>query len=269
MLDKAAPGAVFLLNTAHPAEQLWDELPRRMQEQIIEKNIRVYCIDAYAVAQQANMGKRINTIMQTCFFAISGVLPREQAIAAIKQAVQDTYGSKGQSIIDFNFRAIDAALASLHQMPVPKAVTSTFERPPLVDANAPDFIGRFTARLIAGEGDRVPVSMMPVDGSFPLGTAAYEKRKLALEIPVWDAELCTQCGKCPMVCPHAAIRSKLVPKDLVADAPDTFKSHPVLGRDYPDDHVMMYQVSPDDCTGCGCVWIFVRFVTSPMLPIKR
>ncbi len=254
MLDKAAEGAVFLLNTAHPIDQVWDELPRRMQEQIIEKQIRVYCIDAYAVAQQANMGKRINTIMQTCFFAISGVLPREQAIAAIKEAVQNTYGSKGQSIIDFNFRAIDAALASLHEMPVPNAATSTFERPPLVDDNAPDFIGRFTARLIAGEGDRVPVSMMPVDGSFPLGSAAYEKRKLALEIPVWDAELCTQCGKCPMVCPHAAIRSKLVPKDLVADAPDSFKTHPVLGRDYPDDHVMMYQVSPDDCTGCGlCV----------------
>ncbi|HZJ95706.1 MAG TPA: pyruvate:ferredoxin (flavodoxin) oxidoreductase [Thiopseudomonas sp.] len=254
MLDKAAHGAVFLLNTAHPVEQLWNELPRRMQEQIIEKEIRVYCIDAYAVAQQANMGKRINTIMQTCFFAISGVLPREQAIAAIKQAVQDTYGSRGQSIIDFNFRAIDAVLANLYEMPVPNTVTSTFERPPLVDENAPDFIGRFTARLIAGEGDRVPVSMMPVDGSFPLGTAAYEKRKLALEIPVWDAELCTQCGKCPMVCPHAAIRSKLVPKDLVADAPDSFKSHKVLGRDYPDDHVMMYQVSPDDCTGCGlCV----------------
>ncbi len=254
MLDKAADGAVFLLNTAHPVDQVWDELPRRMQEQIIEKHIRVYCIDAYAVAQQANMGKRINTIMQTCFFAISGVLPREQAITAIKEAVQNTYGSKGQSIIDFNFRAIDAALASLHEMLVPTAPTSTFERPPLVDENAPDFIGRFTARLIAGEGDRVPVSMMPVDGSFPLGSAAYEKRKLALEIPVWDAELCTQCGKCPMVCPHAAIRSKLVPKDLVADAPDSFKSHQVLGRDYPDDHVMMYQVSPDDCTGCGlCV----------------
>ena len=254
MLDKAAEGAVFLLNTAHPVDLVWDELPRRMQEQIIEKRIRVYCIDAYAVAQQANMGKRINTIMQTCFFAISGVLPREQAITAIKEAVQNTYGSKGQSIIDFNFRAIDAALASLHEMPVPNAATSTFERPPLVDENAPDFIGRFTARLIAGEGDRVPVSMMPVDGSFPLGSAAYEKRKLALEIPVWDAELCTQCGKCPMVCPHAAIRSKLVPKDLVADAPDSFKTHPVLGRDYPDDHVMMYQVSPDDCTGCGlCV----------------
>lgn len=254
MLDKAAPGAVFLLNTAYAPEQVWDQLPRRMQGQLLEKNIRMYCIDAYSVAQQANMGKRINTIMQTCFFAISGVLPREQAIASIKQAVQNTYGSKGQSIIDFNFQAIDAALASLHEVPLPNKVTSLFERPPLVDDNAPDFIGRFTARLIAGEGDRVPVSMMPVDGSFPLGSAAYEKRKLALEIPVWDAELCTQCGKCPMVCPHAAIRSKLVPKTFVEDAPPGFKSHPVLGRDYPQDHVMMYQVSADDCTGCGlCV----------------
>jgi len=254
MLDKAAPGAVFLLNTAYAPEQVWDQLPRRMQGQLLEKNIRMYCIDAYSVAQQANMGKRINTIMQTCFFAISGVLPREQAIASIKQAVQNTYGSKGQSIIDFNFQAIDAALASLHEVPLPSKVTSLFERPPLVDDNAPDFIGRFTARLIAGEGDRVPVSMMPVDGSFPLGSAAYEKRKLALEIPVWDAELCTQCGKCPMVCPHAAIRSKLVPKTFVEDAPPGFKSHPALGRDYPQDHVMMYQVSADDCTGCGlCV----------------
>ena len=254
MLDKAAPGAVFLLNTAHPVTTVWDELPRRMQEQIIEKKIRFYCIDAYAVAQQANMGKRINTIMQTCFFAISGVLPREQAIASIKEAVQNTYGIKGQSIVDFNFRAIDSTLASLHEVPVPSKATSTFERPPLVDAGAPDFISRFTARLIAGEGDRVPVSMMPVDGSFPLGSAAYEKRKLALEIPVWDQDLCTQCGKCPMVCPHAAIRSKLVPKDLITDAPETFKSHQVLGRDYPQDHAMIYQVSADDCTGCGlCV----------------
>ena len=177
MLDKAAPGAVFLLNTAYAPDQVWDQLPRRMQGQLLEKNIRMYCIDAYSVAQQANMGKRINTIMQTCFFAISGVLPREQAIASIKQAVQNTYGSKGQSIIDFNFQAIDAALASLHEVPLPNKVTSLFERPPLVDDNAPDFIGRFTARLIAGEGDRVPVSMMPVDGSFPLGSAAYEKRK--------------------------------------------------------------------------------------------
>lgn len=250
MLAKAAPGAVFLLNSPHAPERIWDELPRSMQQQMLDKNIRFYCIDAYQVAQEAGMGKRINTIMQTCFFAISGVLPRDEAIVAIKDAVQKTYGGKGQRIVDFNFRAIDAALASLHQVELPNAASSTFERPPLVANEAPDFIHRFTARLIAGEGDSIPVSMMPVDGSFPLGTAAYEKRKLALEVPVWDNELCTQCGKCPMVCPHSAIRSKLVPVSALEGAPEGFKTQKVLGRDYPQDHVMIYQVSPDDCTGC-------------------
>ncbi|NLD14820.1 MAG: pyruvate:ferredoxin (flavodoxin) oxidoreductase [Gammaproteobacteria bacterium] len=250
MLAKAAQGAVFLLNTPHSASEVWNELPRSMQQQMLDKNIRFYCIDAYKVAQDSSMGKRINTIMQTCFFAISGVLPRDEAIAAIKDAVQKTYGAKGQRIVDFNFRAIDATLENLHQVELPGAASSSFERPPLVANSAPDFIHRFTARLIAGEGDSIPVSMMPVDGSFPLGTAAYEKRNLALEIPVWDNELCTQCGKCPMVCPHSAIRSKLVPVTALEGAPDSFKTQKVLGRDYPQDHVMIYQVSPDDCTGC-------------------
>lgn len=250
MLDKAADNAVFLLNTAFTPEQVWDELPRKMQQQMLDKNIRFFCIDAYKVAQDSNMGKRINTVMQTCFFAISGVLPRDEAIVAIKEAVQNTYGSKGQRIVDFNFKAIDATLANLHEVKLPTQVSSTFERAPVVVNEAPDFIHRFTARLIAGEGDSIPVSMMPVDGTFALGTAAYEKRNLALEIPVWDADLCTQCGKCPMVCPHSAIRSKLVPADAMADAPDSFKYRKVLGRDYPQDHVMIYQVSPDDCTGC-------------------
>ena len=254
MLDKAAEGAVFLLNSPEPPERVWDSLPRRMQQQMLDKRIRFYCIDAYRVAQDAQMGKRINTIMQTCFFAISGVLPREQALAAIKQAVEKTYGRKGQRIVDLNFRAIDATLASLHEVKLPPAATSGFDRPALVAADAPDFVQRFTAQLIAGYGDRVPVSLMPVDGSFPLGTAAYEKRNLALEIPVWDAELCTQCGKCPLVCPHGVIRSKLVPAQLMKDAPEGFKYRKVLGKDYPQDHVMMYQVAPEDCTGCGlCV----------------
>ncbi len=254
MLAKAAPGAVFLLNTPHNADQVWDELPRSMQQQMLDKNIRFYCIDAYRVAQDAGMGKRINTVMQTCFFAISGVLPRDEAIAAIKDAVQKTYGAKGQRIVELNFRAIDATLENLHQVQLPEQASSNFERPPLVANEAPDFIHRFTARLIAGEGDSIPVSMMPVDGTFPLGTAAYEKRKLALEIPVWDNELCTQCGKCPMVCPHAAIRSKLVPVSALENAPEGFKTQKVLGRDFPQDHVMIYQVSPDDCTGCSlCV----------------
>ena len=254
MLDKAAEGAVFLLNSPEPPDRVWDSLPRRMQQQMLDKRIRFYTIDAYQVAQDAQMGKRINTIMQTCFFAISGVLPREQAIAAIKEAVEKTYGRKGRRIVDMNFRAIDATLASLHEVPLPAAATSTFERPPAVAPDAPDFVQRFTGLLIAGEGDRVPVSLMPVDGTFPLGTAAYEKRNLALEIPVWEPDLCTQCGKCPLVCPHGVIRSKLVPAALMEDAPEGFKYRKALGKDYPQDHVMMYQVAPEDCTGCGlCV----------------
>ncbi|HEY9199470.1 MAG TPA: pyruvate:ferredoxin (flavodoxin) oxidoreductase, partial [Gammaproteobacteria bacterium] len=254
MLDMAADGAVFLLNSPEPPDRIWDSLPRRMQQQMLDKRIRFYTIDAYQVAQDAQMGKRINTIMQTCFFAISGVLPREQAIAAIKHAVEKTYGRKGQRIVEFNFRAIDATLASLHEVQLPAAVTGSFERPPAVAADAPDFVRRFTAELIAGRGDEVPVSGMPVDGSFPLGTAAFEKRNLALEIPVWEPELCTQCGKCPLVCPHGVIRSKLVPAALMENAPEGFKYRKVLGKDYPQDHVMMYQVAPEDCTGCGlCV----------------
>lgn len=254
MLSKAAKGAVFLLNTPEPPDRVWDSLPRAMQQQMLDKQIRFYCIDAYKVAQDAQMGTRINTIMQTCFFAISDVLPSDQAIIAIKNAVEKTYGGKGRRIVEFNFRAIDAALAALHQVALPDKLTSSFERPPTVSPGASDFIKRFTAELIAGNGDAIPVSLMPEDGTFPLGTAMLEKRNLALEIPVWDAELCTQCGKCPLVCPHGVIRSKLVPATLLQNAPAGFKSHKVLGKDYPQDHVMMYQVSPEDCTGCGlCV----------------
>ena len=254
MLDKAAPGAVFLLNSQATPDQVWDTLPRRMQEQMLEKQIRFYCIDAYAVAERAGMGKRINTIMQTCFFAISGILPREEAIARIKHAVEKTYGRKGRRIIEFNFRAIDAALDNLHEVAVPGQVTSRFERRELIDGKAPEFVRKVTAPIIAGRGDAIPVSFMPVDGSFPLGTAAFEKRDLALEIPVWETDLCTQCGKCPFVCPHGVIRSKLFPKALMDQAPKTFKAMQVLGKDYPQDMVMAYQVAPEDCTGCGlCV----------------
>lgn len=249
MLIKAAPNAVFLLNTQHNPESVWHELPRSMQQQMRDKNIQFYCIDAYKVAQENGMGKRINTIMQACFFAISGVLPRDQAIAAIKQAVQNTYGKKGQRIIELNFKAIDNTLENLHRVELGE-VSSHFERAPMVADDAPDFIQRFTAQLMAGNGDNIPVSLMPVDGSFPLGSAAYEKRQLADAIPVWETDLCTQCGKCPMVCPHSAIRSKLVPASALEGAPESFKHQKVLGRDYPQDHVMIYQVSPDDCTGC-------------------
>ncbi|BCO31317.1 pyruvate-flavodoxin oxidoreductase [Thiohalobacter sp. COW1] len=254
LLDKAAEGAVFLLNSPELPERVWDSLPRRLQQQMIDKRVRFHCIDAYRVAQEAGMGTRINTVMQTCFFAISGVLERDAAIAAIKEAVEKTYGKKGSRIVEFNFRAIDMALENLHEVTVPETVSSDFERPATVAESAPDFVQRFTARLIAGKGDEVPVSFMPSDGTFPLGTAAYEKRNLALEIPVWETDLCTQCGKCPLVCPHGVIRSKLFPEEYLKDAPSGFKSMPVKGKDYPQGYHIAYQVAPEDCTGCGlCV----------------
>ncbi|MGA7800247.1 MAG: pyruvate:ferredoxin (flavodoxin) oxidoreductase [Gammaproteobacteria bacterium] len=254
MLDKAAPGAVFLLNSPTPPDQVWDTLPRRMQQQIIDKGIEFYTIDAYRVAQDSGMGKRINTIMQTCFFAISGILPHDEAIDAIKRAVEKTYGRKGKHIVELNFRAIDQTLSNLQRVGVPATATSDIVKLPPVPADAPEFVRRFTGELIAGRGDAIPVSLMPPDGSFPLGTAAFEKRNLALEIPVWDEHLCTQCGKCAFVCPHGVIRSKLFPAELAAGAPPTFKHVPVLGKDYPQGMHMAYQVAPEDCTGCSlCV----------------
>lgn len=254
MLDKAADKAVFLLNTPVAADKVWDSLPSGMQQQIIDKHITVYCIDAYAVAEQNGMGKRINTVMQTCFFAISGVLPRDTAIAAIKSAVEKTYGKKGRRIVEKNFKAIDATLAGLQQVTIPGKVASRHELETTLRGIVPDFVRQVTAEIIAGRGDQLPVSRFPCDGSYPLGTAVYEKRNLALEIPVWDVELCTQCGKCPFACPHAAIRSKIVPATELQNAPATFKHAPMLGKDFPAGLHIMYQVAPEDCTGCGlCV----------------
>ncbi|MEH6583592.1 MAG: pyruvate:ferredoxin (flavodoxin) oxidoreductase [Halioglobus sp.] len=249
MLDKAADKAVFLLNSPEPPEQVWRSLPRRMQRQIIDKNISVYSIDAYQVADHSGMGKRINTIMQTCFFAISGILPREEAIQSIKSAVEKTYGKKGKRIIELNFKAIDETLASLHPVSPGDHLsedTGTVSR----TAGATAFVRNVTGEIIAGRGDLIKVSQLPADGSFPLGTAAYEKRNLALEIPDWDADLCTQCGKCPFVCPHTAIRSKVFHESALAEAPATFKSAPVRAKGYPDGYHISYQVAPEDCTGC-------------------
>ncbi|MGZ4957621.1 MAG: pyruvate:ferredoxin (flavodoxin) oxidoreductase [Methylomonas sp.] len=254
MLTNAADNAVFLLNSQTPADQVWDTLPLKMQQQMIAKKIRFYVIDGYSVAQQSGMGKRINTIMQTCFFAISGVLPQDRAIAAIKHAVEKTYGKKGQRIVDLNFKAIDETLAGLHQVPLPDKTSSQFDVLSRISSSAPDFIRRVTNEIIGGRGDRLPVSAMPVDGTFPTGTAAYEKRNLALEIPVWETDLCTQCGKCPMVCPHATIRSKIYTNETLENAPETFKHAPMLGKDFPAGLSITYQVAPEDCTGCGlCV----------------
>ncbi len=254
MLDMAAEGATFLLNTQASAEQVWDELPSSMQGQIIDKKLKFFVIDAYGIAGATGMGRRINTIMQTCFFAISGILPREEAIAKIKLMVEKTYGKKGRRLTERNFLAIDASVAGLHPVRIPAEVTSGTGKPPLVAAGAPEFVRKVTATIIEGHGDSIPVSLMPADGTWPVGTAAYEKRNIALELPEWDEHLCTHCGKCPLVCPHAAIRSKVFPETAAADAPASFRHVKVRGKDFPADHHISYQVAPDDCTGCGlCV----------------
>ena len=248
LLAHAAPEAVFLLNTDVAPEQVWDRLPARVQQQMVAKHIRFYVIDAYKVALEADMGRRINTVMQTCFFAISGILPQEQAIAAIKHAVEKTYGRKGRRIAEFNYRAIDKTVACLHRVAIPESASPPDE--PANDKAADDFIHRVTLPLIAGHGDRLPVSLFPVDGTWPTGTARHEKRNLALEIPVWDEALCTQCGKCVFVCPHSAIRAKIFPAAAADKAPATFKHVPARSKDYPAGTHMSYQVAPEDCTGC-------------------
>ena len=209
VLKAADPGSVFLLNSPFGPDEVWDNLPRSAQKTIVEKKLKFYVIDAVEVARAAGMGGRINTVMQTCFFAISGVLPREEAIAAIKHSIEKTYGKRGESVVRKNFAAVDASLENLHEVKVPDTITSKFEMRPAVPANAPEFVRNVEALMIAGDGDLIPVSAMPIDGTFPTATTQWEKRNIALEIPVWDEELCIQCGKCVMVCPHAVIRAKV------------------------------------------------------------
>ncbi|HIJ48129.1 MAG TPA: pyruvate:ferredoxin (flavodoxin) oxidoreductase, partial [Gammaproteobacteria bacterium] len=256
MVEMAKLGAVFLLNSNQPADQVWDTLPRSVQQTIIEKQLRFYVIDAVQVAADAGMGKRINTVMQSCFFAISEVLPREAAIAAMKQAVRDSYGKKGEAVVQQNFGAIDAALNHLYRVEVPEQATSTITLPAPVPAQAPEFVQQVTGRLIAGEGDQLPVSAFPLDGTWPVGTTQWEKRNLAFEIPVWDEGICIDCGKCPFVCPHAAIRSKVFDLEHAAASPEGFKYAPVKGKEFAAETQISYQVAPEDCTGCGlCVEI--------------
>ncbi len=254
VLAKAAPGALFLLNTPAPPQKVWEGLPRAVQERMIRLGVRFHVIDAYGTAQAAGLGRRINTVMQTCFFALAGVLPRDEAVARIKAAVRKSYGARGEALVDANFMAIDAALAGLHQVPLPAVATGPAGASGPIPATAPDFVRDVIGPIIAGRGDDLPVSRLPVDGTWPTGTAAWEKRNLAPEIPAWDTALCTHCGKCPLVCPHAAIRSKVFPAAAAAGAPDGFKHVPVKGRDFPADMHISYQVAPEDCTGCGlCV----------------
>jgi pyruvate-ferredoxin/flavodoxin oxidoreductase len=249
VLGVAAPGATFLLNAPGDASAVWDQLPQEVQQEIITKNLNCHVIDASRVARECGMPGRINTIMQTCYFAISGVLPRDEAIAAIKTAIKKTYGKRGEAIVARNFEAVDATLANLHRLAVPATADSPHRMPPWVPDDAPDFVKRITAMMLAGKGDLLPVSAFPIDGTWPTGTTKWEKRNIAEQIPVWETDICIQCNKCAMVCPHAAIRPKLVDPALLTDAPSTFKTTPFNSRETPG---LLYalQVAPEDCTGC-------------------
>ncbi len=253
VLESLVEGGTFLLNSLYGPEDVWEQLPKHIQKQLIDKKLKFYVIDAYEVAKATGMGGRINTIMQTCFFAISGVLPREDAIAAIKHSIEKTYGKKGEEIVRKNFEAVDKTLANLHQVKLPAKVTSSVEMPPAVSPQAPEFVQKVTGPIIAGFGNALPVSAFPVDGTFPTGTAQWEKRNIALEIPVWEPEICIQCNKCAIVCPHASIRVKVFDGEHLASKPETFKAVDFRGTEYKG---MKYsvQVAPEDCTGCAlCV----------------
>jgi pyruvate-ferredoxin/flavodoxin oxidoreductase len=253
MLDVARPGATFLLNSPYGPDDVWDRLPREVQQHLIDKRIDFWVIDADAVARETEMGNRINTVMQPCFFQLSGVLPPQDAVAKIKAAVENTYANRGRALVERNFAAIDRSLERLGRVTVPASVTSDRAMVSNVPDDAPDFVKRVTSRLMAGDGDLLPVSALPVDGTFPSGTAKYEKRAIAKEIPIWDPEICIDCGKCAIVCPHATIRMKVFEPAATDNAPDSFLSKNFRSKDI-SGYRMTIQVAPDDCTGCGvCV----------------
>ncbi len=256
VLKYSRPGSIFLLNSIYGPGEVWDHLPREVQEGIIEKQLKFFVIDAYEVAKNAKMGTRINTIMQTCFFAISGVLPREQAIEQIKKAIQKTYSKFGDAVVNQNFEAVDHSLAHLHEVQVPDKVTSTFTRRPPVSDKAPEFVRRVLAPMMIHEGESLPVSALPIDGTFPTGTTQWEKRNVTLEIPAWDPEVCIQCGKCAFVCPHGVIRMSVYDPSLLSGAPEGFLStdtRAAFKKFFPGQKFTL-QVAPEDCTGCAlCV----------------
>lgn len=254
MLRDASEGATFLLNTIVPKEEVWDSLPEKVQQDLINKKMKFFVIDAYKVGNDTGMGFRINTIMQTCFFAISNIFPKDEAIELIKDSIKKTYGVKGDKIVKMNFDAVDQTIANLFEVKIPEKVTSKIKLQPFVSGNAPEFVLDVTAKIIAGEGDLLPVSKMPIDGTYPVSTTKWEKRNIALEVPVWDAEVCIQCNKCVMVCPHATIRAKIYDEKLVANAPETFKAVKFKSKDYGENMMYSLQVAVEDCTGCAlCV----------------
>jgi pyruvate-ferredoxin/flavodoxin oxidoreductase len=254
VLSMAVPGATFLLNSPYGPDEVWDKLPIEVQKQILDKRLKFYVVDAYRVARDAQMGVRINTVMQTCFFKLAAVLPPDEAIAQIKEGIKKTYGKKGGGkIVEQNFAAVDGALAALYEVKVPERVTSRLQMVPPVPDHAPAFVKDVLGMMIANRGDDLPVSALPVDGTFPTGTTQYEKRSIAQDVPVWDPKICIQCGLCSLVCPHATIRMKAFDPAVLAKAPPEFKSADWKGKEYPG-WKMAVQVFPDDCTGCGvCV----------------
>ncbi|TAK67518.1 MAG: pyruvate:ferredoxin (flavodoxin) oxidoreductase [Betaproteobacteria bacterium] len=256
VLALARPGATFLLNSPYGPDEIWDKLPRETQEQILAKNLKMYVVDALTVAQEAGLAGRINTVTQACFFAISGILPREEAIEKIKSSIRKTYGKRGESVLSRNFAAVDQSLAALREVKVPARADSALRRRPVVPRAAPEFVQRVTAMMLDGKGDLLPVSALPLDGTFPTATSQWEKHSIAHEIPIWDEAICTQCALCPLACPHAAIRMNAYPTEQLKGAPEGFKSVPWRSKDTPalDGWVYTLQVAPDDCTGCGvCV----------------
>ncbi len=248
-LKYAAPNATFLMNSPYPADQVWNHLPARMQQQILDKNISLHVIDAFAVAKKTGMGGRINTIMQTCFFALSNVIPADEAIGYIKKAIAKTYAKKGEEVINKNIAAVEATLENLHAVDLSNVTVNGHAIPPVMSPDAPEFVQDVLAQIVSGDGDDLPTSKMPIDGTFPSGTTQYEKRNLALEIPVWDPNTCIQCGKCTAVCPHAAIRSKVFSPDALKDAPACAKSADARHPDWKGNKFVI-QVFPEDCTGC-------------------
>jgi pyruvate-ferredoxin/flavodoxin oxidoreductase len=253
VLEYAKPGATFLLNTPHPAAEVWGHLPVEVQAQILDRRLRFFVIDAFALARDVGLGTRINTVMQPCFFHLSGVIPEREVAGRIRHAVEEAYGRRGRVVVERNIAAIDRAIAALAEVEPPTTVEGDQRRMPPLPDHAPDFVRTVTARMLAGEGDLLPVSAMPVDGTWPTDTARWEKRAIAHELPIWDPSICIDCGKCAITCPHTAIRIKIFPSEELAGAPDGFQSKAYGARDLPG-HRLTVQVAPDDCTGCGiCV----------------